>query len=413
MLGKIAAGSAGVTIFVGTAYVVGIMAAPAPNYKVSNEQRLSVYEEIAPDYERKTKRQEFYLGIGRMRRRLLLENANGRVLEVGAGTASNCGLYPPERCDEVIFSDRASSMVKIAADKVIGRVGYRPYRYPDLPEDSTAPVLLDKYTRQKQQKVSEIEAVAREKAKADRRRDPSAAPAASSSPPEPAAAAPEATTNHSLHRHDENGRCITEGSGDGIGSAARHLVSMTANLSAEQLAEVAARRLFMIARQRDRRAKEAAEPSRAQGTQPNPNSREQLAIAAEKQLYSVANYPAERLPFADNEFDTIVDMFGLCSFEDPVAALGEMSRVCKPNGRVLLLEHGRGSWERVNWYLDKWAPRHASSWGCWWNRDIRRMIRTAGLTVVKREEKHFGTSMMYVCAPYKTMREMEAAGRRN
>jgi len=41
---------------------------------------------------------------------------------------------------------------------------------------------------------------------------------------------------------------------------------------------------------------------------------------------------AHALPFPDNSFDTVVDTFGLCSIEDPVKAVQEMQRVCKPEG---------------------------------------------------------------------------------
>lgn len=43
---------------------------------------------------------------------------------------------------------------------------------------------------------------------------------------------------------------------------------------------------------------------------------------------------AEQLPFSDASFDTVTDTFGLCSFDDPLRALREMARVCKPGGHV-------------------------------------------------------------------------------
>jgi methyltransferase OMS1 len=50
-----------------------------------------------------------------------------------------------------------------------------------------------------------------------------------------------------------------------------------------------------------------------------------------------------KLDFEDNSFDTVVDTFGLCSYEDPITVLKEMQRVCKPNGYILLLEHGQSN----------------------------------------------------------------------
>lgn len=44
---------------------------------------------------------------------------------------------------------------------------------------------------------------------------------------------------------------------------------------------------------------------------------------------------------ADDMFDFVVDTFGLCSFNDPVNVLREMARVAKPDGKILLLEHGK------------------------------------------------------------------------
>ena len=85
---------------------------------------------------------------------------------------------------------------------------------------------------------------------------------------------------------------------------------------------------------------------------------------AEKERHQVMVADAARLPFPDNSYDTIVDTFGLCSFDDPVLVLKELQRVCKPNGKILLLEHGRTkSYTGLSSYLDKHAERHAKNWG--------------------------------------------------
>eukprot|EP00758_Cryptobia_borreli_P002868 Tbor_TRINITY_DN3354_c0_g1::TRINITY_DN3354_c0_g1_i1::g.23420::m.23420 len=401
MIGKIALFAGSATIFSGTAYIVGIIAAPSPKYNVSHEQRLSTFEDIAPVYERKTQTQEFYLGITKMRRRMLQENAKGRVLEVGAGTGNNVGLYPAERCDEVILSDRAAKMTEVSAEKVKYRLGYTPYSYPALPVDEKAPIKLDKIKRQKQQKESQKDYNDRIKHKQEQRHR---LLSDENSP----------LLDKNVERREQphvsdNSLPSTDNCCD-----VNRMVSKTATLTTSGQSILAERDRYIQEKQIERILIERKKAQEREGhvqQHHHVTSKENSALSSQKELYSIANYPAENLPFQSNTFDTVVDVFGLCSFEDPVAALGEMSRVCKPNGRVLLLEHGRGKVENLNWYLDKWAPRHAASWGCWWNRDIRRFVRTAGLTVISKEEKHFGTTQLLVLAPYKSMSELKEAGR--
>ncbi len=55
--------------------------------------------------------------------------------------------------------------------------------------------------------------------------------------------------------------------------------------------------------------------------------------------YTLAN--AESLPFADNSFDCIVIAYGLRNVTDKDAALRSMQRVCKPGGRILVLEFSK------------------------------------------------------------------------
>lgn len=108
---------------------------------------------------------------------------------------------------------------------------------------------------------------------------------------------------------------------------------------------------------------------------------------------------AQTLPFPDNSFDTVVDTFGLCSISDPVAALKEMQRVCKPNGQILLLEHGSSSWKYFQQKLDKGAINHAAKWGCWWNRDILAILQQSQIKVEKLHRTHFGTTYYIVATP--------------
>ena len=53
---------------------------------------------------------------------------------------------------------------------------------------------------------------------------------------------------------------------------------------------------------------------------------------------------AESLPFPDASFDTVVCTLSLCAIPNDRAAIAEMSRVLRPGGRLLLLDHIGSSW---------------------------------------------------------------------
>ena len=115
---------------------------------------------------------------------------------------------------------------------------------------------------------------------------------------------------------------------------------------------------------------------------------------------SMTNY------YKENKFDTIVSTFTLCSFDNPVEVLKELQSVCKDDGKILLLEHGRSkSYDGLSNYLDKYAERHAKNWGCVWNRDLDDIVEKAGLEIERLYTWHFGTTYYMVCRPSVKVKE--------
>jgi len=99
---------------------------------------------------------------------------------------------------------------------------------------------------------------------------------------------------------------------------------------------------------------------------------------------------AAALPFPDRSFDTVASALTLCSPADPGAVLDELRRVCKPEGRLLLLEHGRGRFRWLNRWLDRRAPDHWDEWACHPNRDMVNIVRDAGVRIERVEARLFG-----------------------
>ncbi len=69
---------------------------------------------------------------------------------------------------------------------------------------------------------------------------------------------------------------------------------------------------------------------------------------------------AERLPFASESFDLVTVAFGLRNMTQKEVALGEMSRVLKPGGRLLVLEFSKVAaplQKAYDWYSFQVLPR--------------------------------------------------------
>jgi SAM-dependent methyltransferase len=91
---------------------------------------------------------------------------------------------------------------------------------------------------------------------------------------------------------------------------------------------------------------------------------------------------AEALPFPDDEFDTVVSTLVLCTVPDQDAALREISRVLKPGGRLLFMEHIRsGSPRWARWQDRLNPPWRAFAEGCNCNRPTLDVLAHSPLGV--------------------------------
>lgn len=89
----------------------------------------------------------------------------------------------------------------------------------------------------------------------------------------------------------------------------------------------------------------------------------------------------QALPFLDNTFDSVVSTCVFCSVPDPLVGLQELRRVCKPNGRILMLEHMRSDNKLVGIVMDMLNPLTVRLWGANINRETINTIERSGLII--------------------------------
>jgi ubiquinone/menaquinone biosynthesis C-methylase UbiE len=89
----------------------------------------------------------------------------------------------------------------------------------------------------------------------------------------------------------------------------------------------------------------------------------------------------QNLKFEDNTFDTVVASFVFCSVPDPVRGLMEVERVCKPGGKVVLLEHILSTNRIVAWLMNLANPLVVRMVGANINRQTVANVTKNGLVV--------------------------------
>lgn len=117
-------------------------------------------------------------------------------------------------------------------------------------------------------------------------------------------------------------------------------------------------------------------------TEPDAAMRERLARRVRRggRTTSVIDAPAEQLPFADRSVDTVVSTLVLCTVDAPDLALREITRILRPDGQLLFVEHVRADSPMLAAWQDRLArPWHRFARGCRCNRATGMLIDESGL----------------------------------
>jgi len=105
----------------------------------------------------------------------------------------------------------------------------------------------------------------------------------------------------------------------------------------------------------------------------------------------------ESVEFSPNSFDTIVSSASLCAYQDPVHVLNKFQKWCKPEGKILMLEHGICTNKVVGWLQIVLNPLILKVTGCHQDRNMTGLVRQSNLKIIQ-EERHLGGYLYVIWA---------------
>jgi len=98
---------------------------------------------------------------------------------------------------------------------------------------------------------------------------------------------------------------------------------------------------------------------------------------------------AEKLPFEDNAFDTVLSTYTLCSIKDADQALQEVNRVLKKDGKFIFSEHGKSPIQKVHNLQIKLNPYWSRiAGGCHLDVDIPQLIQSNNFNIPQLSQNY-------------------------
>ena len=130
-------------------------------------------------------------------------------------------------------------------------------------------------------------------------------------------------------------------------------------------------------------------------------SREMLRYAGERAShldipFALVQADAEALPFPDARFDTVAISLALCTIPDPAKALRELGRVCRPQGRIVMLEHVRSTARPLAAVQRVFSPLNERAIGCHLDRDTFDLARSLGFSIDETRTRLFDSVRLVV-----------------
>lgn len=122
-------------------------------------------------------------------------------------------------------------------------------------------------------------------------------------------------------------------------------------------------------------------------------------VASARVPVQLLEMDVQAMDFPDDSFDTVVATCVFCSVPDPVAGLREVRRVCRPGGRVVLLEHVRSENPLIGAIMDLLNPLCTMLIGDNINRRTVANVQAGGLQLIEVQDVFAKIVKLIVATP--------------